>query len=107
MVGRAGVRERGIATALSRIGPEAAAVDIISRPMGRRPQGGDAWSGYSAAWSIIATLLAGMLVWGGIGYLIDRLVGTVKVFLPIGLIVGTAGGIYLVYLRHGRENDAR
>jgi ATP synthase protein I len=83
------------------------AVDIISRPMGRQPQRGEAWSGYSAAWTIIGTLLGGMVAWGGIGYLIDRLVGTEDVFLAIGLIVGTAGGIYLVYLRYGRENDAR
>lgn len=73
--------------------------------MGRQPQRGEAWSGYSVAWTIIATLLAGMAVWGGIGYLIDRWVGTEDVFLAIGLIVGTSGGIYLVYLRYGREDD--
>lgn len=75
--------------------------------MGRQPQRGEAWGGYSVAWTIIVTLLGGMVAWGGIGYLIDRLVGTEDVFLAIGLIVGTAGGIYLVYLRYGRENDAR
>jgi ATP synthase protein I len=75
--------------------------------MGRQPQRGEAWSGYSVAWTVIVTLLAGMVAWGAIGYLIDRLVGTEDVFLAIGLIVGTAGGIYLVYLRYGREDDAR
>jgi ATP synthase protein I len=57
-------------------------------------------------WSITSTLLAGMLVWGAIGYLIDRLVGTVHIFTGIGFVVGAAGGIYIVYLRYGRgERD--
>ncbi|TMK61968.1 MAG: hypothetical protein E6G52_09460, partial [Actinobacteria bacterium] len=49
-------------------------------------------------WAIIATLVAGMLVWGGLGYLLDRLVGTSHVFMAIGTVVGAAGGIYIVYL---------
>ncbi len=66
--------------------------------------GRDPWSGYGTAYAIIGTLLAGLLVWGGIGYLVDRLVGTEPVFLAIGLLLGMAGGIYLVYLKYGRED---
>jgi ATP synthase protein I len=47
------------------------------------------------------TLLSGMLVWGGIGYLIDLLAGFDNVFLAVGIIVGMAAGIYLVVLRYG------
>ena len=56
------------------------------------------------AWTIIAELLAAIAVWGLIGWGIDRLLGTEKVFLAIGLVVGAGAGIYLVYLKHGRED---
>ena len=65
----------------------------------------NAWSGYGTAWVVTGTLLAGLAAWGGIGYLIDRLAGTYPLFTPIGLLVGVAGGIYLVYLRYGREDS--
>jgi F0F1-type ATP synthase assembly protein I len=68
---------------------------------GRDPQ--DAWEGYGAAWSIIGTLLAGLAVWGGIGFLVDRLTGFHGVFLSIGLVVGAIGGVYLVVVRYGRD----
>lgn len=66
-----------------------------------------AWSGYGTAWAITGTLLAGLAAWGGIGYLVDWLVGTYPLFTPIGLLVGVSGGIYLVYLRYGREQPDR
>ncbi|MGH2676564.1 MAG: AtpZ/AtpI family protein [Actinomycetota bacterium] len=68
-----------------------------------RPEGGGGWSGFSTGWAATGTLLAGILTWGGVGWLVDRLVGTDRLFLAIGLVVGAAGGIYLVYLRYGRE----
>jgi ATP synthase protein I len=63
----------------------------------------DAWDGYGAIWSIIGTLIAGLAVWGGIGFLIDRLAGFHAVFLPIGLVIGAVGGVYLVVVRYGRQ----
>lgn len=72
-----------------------------------RPDRTDSWSGFGTAWSIIATLLSGILVWGGLGWLIDGLAGTEKVFLPVGMVVGIGGSIYLVYLRHGRDTTTR
>lgn len=64
----------------------------------------DPWSGYGTAYAVMGTLLAGLLVWGGVGYVIDRIAGTDPLFVAIGLLVGMAGGIYLVYLRYGRED---
>ena len=63
----------------------------------------DAWEGYGTAWSIIGTLMAGLAVWGGIGFLVDRVAGFHAVFLPIGLVVGAIGGVYLVVVRYGRD----
>ena len=69
------------------------------------PRPDSAWSGMGTGWSITSTLIAGMLAWGFIGYLVDRVTGLHQVFLPIGVILGGAGGVYIVYLRYGRGND--
>jgi len=53
-------------------------------------------------WSVTATMIAGILVWGGVGYLVDRLVGTPNVFFALGTILGACGSIYIVYLRYGK-----
>jgi F0F1-type ATP synthase assembly protein I len=55
-------------------------------------------------WAIIATLVAGMAVCGGLGYLVDLAVGTSKVFLGIGVVLGGALGVYIIYLRYGRPD---
>jgi F0F1-type ATP synthase assembly protein I len=57
--------------------------------------------GFSTAWAVTATLLAGILVWGGVGLLIDWLAGFRWLFLPIGMIVGMGSSIYLVVKRYG------
>ncbi|TMK82076.1 MAG: hypothetical protein E6G47_01470 [Actinobacteria bacterium] len=60
----------------------------------------------STGWTISAYLLSGILVWGGVGWLIDHLVGTPKVFTAIGMVLGAGLGVYLVYIRYGRgESD--
>ena len=41
-------------------------------------------------------------MWGGIGYLVDRLAGT-SVFVAVGIVLGAAAGIYIVYLRYGKR----
>jgi ATP synthase protein I len=71
------------------------------------PDPNDMWAGMSTGWTISAYLLSALIVWGGIGYLIDRLAGTPKVFTAIGMIVGAALGTYLVYLRYGKEHEKK
>jgi F0F1-type ATP synthase assembly protein I len=66
------------------------------------PHRNDAWSGMGIGWSITSTLLGGMLAWGAVGYLVDRLIGTEHVFTGVGFVLGAGGAIYLVYLRYGR-----
>jgi hypothetical protein len=44
-----------------------------------------------------------MLVWGGIGFLVDRLIWDRLVFTGIGVVIGAAAGAYIVYLRYGKE----
>jgi F0F1-type ATP synthase assembly protein I len=73
--------------------------------MAPRQDPGNPWAGMSTGLAISVTMLAGPVVWGLIGYLIDRLAGTGKVFTAIGMVLGAAGAGYIVYLRYGREND--
>jgi ATP synthase protein I len=70
-----------------------------------QPQRG-AWSGIGVGWSITATMAAGMLVWGGVGYLVDGVVGTQHVLMAIGVVLGALAGVYIVYLRYGRERGS-
>jgi F0F1-type ATP synthase assembly protein I len=72
--------------------------------MTEEPRRDDAWSGIGTGWAIVSTLIAGMLALGFVGWLIDRVTGVEDVFLAIGIVVGAACGIYIVYLRYGRED---
>jgi ATP synthase protein I len=47
-------------------------------------------------------MVAGIVVWGGIGLLVDSLVWSKYVFTAVGVVVGAAASIYIVYLRWGR-----
>ena len=49
-------------------------------------------------------MVSGIAVWGGIGYLVDRLAGTPHVFTAIGAVLGSLGATYIVYLRYGKEH---
>jgi F0F1-type ATP synthase assembly protein I len=66
----------------------------------------DSWNGIGAGWGAASTLLAGVLFWGGVGWLLDRWIGVGHWFLAIGMIVGAAGGTYAVYVRHGKGKSA-
>ena len=56
--------------------------------------------GADVVWSVIGTLIAGVLAWGGIGWLLDRWLGT-RFLVAIGVLVGAAGAFYLIIRRHG------
>ena len=55
--------------------------------------------GADAGWAAIGYLLGGMFVWGGVGWLIDKWLGLPNVGLLIGLIGGSAAGVYLTVKR--------
>ena len=71
----------------------------------RGPRRSDAWAGMGIGWAITATLIAGMLVLGGLGYVLDRVLGTGAAFTAVGIVVGAGFGIYIVYLRYGRGGE--
>ena len=65
----------------------------------------DTGLGEDVAWGMVSTLVAGPLVWGAIGMLIDSLVGTTRIFLPLGIVLGFVVSFYIVYVRFGRETE--
>jgi F0F1-type ATP synthase assembly protein I len=62
----------------------------------REPSG----RGAEVVWSIIGTLVAGVLAWGGIGWLLDRWLGT-EYLVAVGILLGMAGAFYLIIKRYG------
>ena len=62
---------------------------------GRQPSG---VSGANEGWAVVGTLFAGVVVWGGIGWLIDLWLDTTFV-KAIGVL---ATAIYLVVVKYGK-----
>lgn len=54
-------------------------------------------------WAVTGTLLSGMAVWGGVGWLIDQWLDT-RVFFPVGIILGVAVAIYVVVKTYGEPD---
>lgn len=67
-------------------------------PEAPRPPGRPSDAG--VGWAVLSTLLAGILVWGGIGWLIDLWLHT-WVGRVVGMLVGFAGAIYLIIRKYG------
>ena len=76
----------------------------MSAPEGE-PRRRDTWNGVGIGWAITSTLVAGMLVLGGLGYVLDRLAHTGAGFTAVGIVLGAGFGIYIVYLRYGRGGE--
>jgi F0F1-type ATP synthase assembly protein I len=70
-------------------------------PNGRRA----IWNELDQSSVMSVELIAAILTWGGIGWLVDRWLGTLPVFFGIGTIVGFAAGLYLVWYRSGKHQD--
>ena len=65
----------------------------------------DAWSGMGIGCAITSTLIGGMATVGGLGYLLDRFLDTGSGFNALGIVLGAASAIYIVYLRYGRGDE--
>ncbi|WP_233489072.1 AtpZ/AtpI family protein [Blastococcus sp. TF02-9] len=57
-------------------------------------------SGADVGWGITGTMLSGMIVWGGVGWLLDRWLET-RVFTLVGVLLGLGVAIYLVVVKYG------
>lgn len=43
------------------------------------------------------------MAWGAIGWGVDALVGTTRIFLPIGVVLGFITSVTVVWYRFGRD----
>jgi Uncharacterized protein conserved in bacteria len=66
-----------------------------------RPEPDDEVSGAGQGWAALSYLFGGILVWGGIGWLVDRWLDLGGIAFAIGAVVGAAGGIYLIARKLG------
>jgi ATP synthase protein I len=69
---------------------------------GQRATGGALGTGLRAG----SELVAGVLVGGAIGYLLDRQIGTAPLFLIVFLMMGMGAGFWNIY-RLGARSNAR
>jgi ATP synthase protein I len=67
--------------------------------------GASSGQGEDVVWSVLGTLLAGPLVWGGAGWLLGQVLGAVWL-VPCGIVLGSIASLYVVYVRHGRADPA-
>ena len=66
----------------------------------KRPPSGD--GGQNVGMTVFSYLLSGMLVYGGLGWLISRWTGISLIF-PLGMLFGLAVTIGWVSYRYGRS----
>lgn len=59
-------------------------------------------SGTDAGLRVVSLLISGLVFYGGLGWLLDSWLQT-SWWLPVGIIVGMAAGVYLVITRYGRS----
>jgi ATP synthase protein I len=70
--------------------------------------GDGAWAGMGIGWAVVSTLIGGIAVWGGLGYLADRLLGlNPRILTAVGIVLGAGAAVYLVYLRFGKGEGNR
>lgn len=53
------------------------------------------------AWAVISYLLGGVILYGGLGWLVDQWLGT-RGFVGGGIVLGAALGTTLVWLRYSK-----
>lgn len=65
----------------------------------------DQADGVNQGLTVLSYLIAGVLVWGGAGWALDRVLDT-EFLLPVGIVLGAAAGVYLVIARFGQLGPA-
>ncbi len=59
-----------------------------------------------AGWTVLSYLIAGLLAYGGIGWLVSRAVHAAAIF-PVGMLFGLGISIGLVIYRYGRSSSTQ
>lgn len=78
------------------------AMDDQTQPSGPPPPAEPVRFDDGGVWSMIGTLVAGPVVWGGIGFGIDRVTESSGTYAAVGVLVGFVTSMYIMYVRHIR-----
>ena len=70
------------------------AEDDPSKAFGRK--------GEADAYGALGLVISGVLVWGGVGFLVSEWLDN-RLFVMLGLLLGMAAGLYLVWFRYGKQ----
>jgi F0F1-type ATP synthase assembly protein I len=68
--------------------------------MDRREFNHAMWHDVDSGWARSAEFLSAILVWFGIGWLLDRWLGTDPWLMAIGAMLGLVLGMFLMWVRH-------
>ena len=76
--------------------------------MSEEPRAGAASgsSGANTGYAVVGTMFSGIVIWGGIGWLLDLWFDTM-LFAVLGVIVGAVLGIYLVMVKYAQLPTSR
>jgi ATP synthase protein I len=68
-----------------------------------KPQGDDGPTppNQGVGMTALSYLIAGILVWGLVGLVVDRWLGTGGIATGVGVVLGAAGAVYLIARRFG------
>jgi F0F1-type ATP synthase assembly protein I len=72
----------------------------------QQSQGSASSAGVDQGMRVLSYLIGGVLLYGGLGWLADYLLGT-EFLLPIGIVLGAAGGVYVIIRRYGQVEDVK
>ncbi len=64
----------------------------------------DAHLSAGTGWNVFSYLIAGMLTYGGLGWVIGHFSG-ISLFFPIGMLVGLAISVGWIIYRYGRPHE--
>lgn len=86
----------------------AASVSIAMKQSRRAEQKGGQVHSHAAGMNeglrVLSYLIAGVMLYGGLGWLADHLLGSM-LWLPIGIVVGAAAASYTIIRRFGRVEE--
>ena len=54
-------------------------------------------------WRVLSYLIGGVVVYGGIGFVLDRVFGT-QFLLPVGIVLGAGLTVALLHFRYGSRS---
>ena len=62
-------------------------------------------SGSGTAMGVLTSMMAGLIFWGGVGWLLDRWWGT-EFLAALGAVLGLALSTYIVVVKYGQADSA-